>query len=558
LLGSCIVTVDSLSNKNAEQEYDVVIVGAGVAGAVVADVLTQQSIRVCMLEAGPDIRDRSIYVNRMLEGQVNGEDWPYHYHEQAPSPPMSNPDRYYEDIGPVAFDSTYERRVGGTTWHWLGNCPRFVPEDFKLNSLYGKGVDWPIGYEDIEPWYQQAENALGVAGDRASGSDPYRVTEYPRKAIPLAPIDQYFAKKMYESKASYKGVAIRLTPIPQARNGQLCMGSNSCIPICPMGAKYEAVTHIAKAESQGLTLRSKAVASKVLSAPNGNILGVEYLDWEGKTHRVKGRYYVLAANAIETPKLLLMSATSDFPKGIANRSDQVGRNLMDHPVQLGYALSKEAVYPYRGPLETGSFLHLREGEARRHRAASMMNVQNNGWVWGKEAPKTTLDQLMKQGALGTTLKKGLHDHMNRQVLFGAMLEQLPLAQNRVSLSAKTDALGLPRPRLHFEYDDYLHAGVIDVVDSMKMIFEMAGCHTWDFPDRKFGAGHLMGTTRMGTHPDTSVVDENACAHDHTNLYIVGAGIFPTGGTANPTLTLVALALRSATHLAKRLGAKGQV
>lgn len=541
-----------INEKRLKDVYDVVIVGAGVAGAVIADRLTQAKLNVCMLESGPDIRDRGLYVNRYLKGQVSGNAWPYESFAAAPRPSSDNPNAYFDNVGPEIFDSGYERRVGGTTWHWLGNCPRFVPEDFELKTLYKVGVDWPLGYQDLEPWYEQAEQELGVGGDKTSGCDPYRQSDYPARGIPLAPVDQYFDKVTRRLNLTYKDKTVRLTPTPQARKAELCMGSNSCIPICPMGAKYEAIRHIEKAESQGLELRSKAVVYRLEVNKSGEIHQVKYKNWQGEDQAVTARYVILAANAIETPKILLMSESEQCPKGVANRSDQVGRNLMDHPVRLVYALTKEPSFPYRGPQETGSFLLLREGGERDKRAASLINVQNNGWFWGKQAPESTVKAFLDQGVLGKSLQSAVADHINRQVIFAAIAEQLPNKKNRITLSSKKDALGLPRPSIYYSFDGYLHRGIDDALGCINKIFKLAECRDISFSDRLYGAGHLIGTTRMGVDPESSVVDEFALAHDHPNLYIAGSSLFPTGGTANPTLTLVALALRTAQHLLSRV------
>lgn len=549
---------DTIKPNNATvetSEFDVVIVGAGVAGAVVADALSQEGIEVCLLEAGPDIRDRNLYVSRFLSGKVTGNAWPYHYHDKAPSPPIGNPNRYYENTGPVEFISTYERRVGGTTWHWLGNCPRFVPEDFKLQSTFGLAVDWPIDYQTLEPWYQKAEEALGVSANAKLGTNPYRSTPYPNKGFPLGSVDMFVQEGATKAGLTYNGKPIQVVDIPQARNSKQCMGSSSCIPICPMGAKYEAIQHVSKAQKQGVELRSESVVKHLLTNKTGKVEVIEYLDWSGELHKVRAQYFILAANAIESAKVLLMSANNQCHHGLANRSLQVGRNLMDHPSQLGFALAPKAIYPYRGPLQLGCMTHLREGKTRSERSASLLLIQNNGWSWAKNEPQTTYEQLIDQGFIGEELQQHLEQHMNRQLMLVGMLEQLPNEINRISLSSQKDALGLPHPKINYRIEDYVKAGAKQASQQMETLFKATNCGSVEFSTTQYGAGHILGTTRMGSDPNTSVVDEYGVTHDHPNLYIVGASVFPTAGTANPTLTLVALALRSADHLANRLRPK---
>ncbi|MEZ4555652.1 MAG: GMC family oxidoreductase N-terminal domain-containing protein [Caldilineaceae bacterium] len=218
--------------------------------------------------------------------------------------------------------------MGGTTWHWLGTSLRHLPADFAIRSRYGVGVDWPISYADLEPWYGAAEAELGVAGDSEEDLGSPRSRDYPMPPLPLTYLDRQVA-----TAADRLGLAVKLTP--QARNSIAfddrppCCGNATCVPICPVAAKYDATVHVRKALAHGVQVIEQAVVTRVEVDQNGWVTGLRYKRPDGSERRVTARVYVLAANAIETPKLLLMSRTGRYHLNyVANQSDQVGRNLM--------------------------------------------------------------------------------------------------------------------------------------------------------------------------------------------------------------------------------------
>jgi choline dehydrogenase-like flavoprotein len=255
---------------------------------------------------------------------------------------------YFVQEGPDTFGSTYERIVGGTTWHWLGSCPRLLPSDFRMKTQFGVGVDWPITYADLEPWYVKAEHAIGVAGDSRVDQGSPRSQGFPMPKVPTSFLDGVV-------DAAARRIGLRVEATPQARNTETfngrhhCVGNSNCIPICPIGAKYDALIHLDLAAKNGAQLIPNAVVHDILLNPDGTAFGVVYRRPDGTDETVLARGVVLAANAIETPKIML---TARGGLGVANSSDMVGRNLMDHPIQLSWALSGEPVFPQRGPLST--------------------------------------------------------------------------------------------------------------------------------------------------------------------------------------------------------------
>jgi choline dehydrogenase-like flavoprotein len=519
---------------------DVVVVGSGIAGALVATGLARHGVKVVMIEAGPRVNRGNALLQQ--QGSLNRTipEAAYPRVDYAPSPATLDPKNYLVQEGPELFASTYERQVGGTTWHWLGTALRLLPNDFRLKSRYGVGVDWPISYDELEPWYGRAEHEIGVAGVDSPGLGAPRSTGYP-----MPPIPQSYLDKQWEIAA--RKVGVRVTATPQARNSVFrdgrpaCCGNNNCIPICPIGAKYDGAVHVAKAEKLGVQLLTSSVVHRVDVAPHQ--VTVRFLRPDRSEGTVTGRTVVLAAHAIETPKLMLMSNLGN---------DNVGRFLMDHPTQLSWALSNRPVYPYRGPLSTSGIEVLRDGAFRARRAAFRVEIGNDGWSWPEGDQTAQAIAYAATGDLGDSGLANLGRQFERHVRLASLTEPMPDGANRVTLSNKKDALGLPRPEIHYRTGEYASAGIKEAIALHERLFHALGVseiHHWPGPQ---GAGHVMGTCRMGNDPKTSVVDHELRVHGHRNCFVVSSAAWPTVGTANPTLTLAALSLRAVESIRKTL------
>ena len=539
----------------AEIAADALIVGAGVAGALVAERLSKAGATVAMLEAGARV-NRAEALQRFVNNPIKTPESPYLATSAAASPPdhpiSEDAGHWYRQMGPDQFKSTYLKAVGGTTWHWLGTCLRFLPSDFHLRSRFGQGVDWPVDYATLEPFYLQAEQALGVAGDSSEHLGSPRSGPYPMPQIPVTWMDQTYASAL-------AGTPYEVRATPQARTSAPwegrppCCGSASCIPICPVGAKYDAAMHVAKAERLGARLHERTTATFIETDADNRVSGIRFRRADGTKGMAKARIYVLAAHAIETPRLLLHSRSGRNPSGVANRSDQVGRNLMDHPIQLSWALAGEPVWPYRGPISTSGIENLRDGKERRRRASLRIQLSNDGWNWPTGGAETIGRALAEQGLRGQALRDAVADQLSRQVQLAALVEQLPSARNRILLDPNDkDRFGVPLPRLHYDIGDYARAGLAAAREAHAAVFarlqSTAIEHRMDFE----GAGHIIGTCRMGHDAGTSVVNPRLRCHDHSNLYLAGSAAFPTSGTANPTLTIAALSLRLAETLEAEL------
>jgi glucose dehydrogenase len=509
----------------------------------------------------------------------------------------------------LQFSSTYERVGGGTAWHWLGTSLRELENDIQMKTKYGVFHDWPVTYTEMQELWAKAEAAIGVAASTKE-QEPLEVVglkyppgyQYPMGPIPMSIVDDTVSTGvagmkvpgMLDGDGDQRLYDVFVTPTPQGRNSEpyqdrrVCAGNTNCIPICPIQAKWDPTVTLGEALNTGnVTVSYQSVAVNIAVEGDG-VTRIDYLKWSydpsgalsSEANSVTGKLYVLAAHAIENAKLLLMS---NDRKGICNRSDQVGRNLMDHVLYLSWALIKESddpIWGYRGPLATSGIESLRDGDFRRYRSSFRMEIGNEGWNFSSSDPyNTTMDYIQgtnnallnpdMQRLGGLALVQKLNSLLTRQFRIGVMFDQAPLAENRVTLDPLyTDGLGLPRPHIDYGLDPYTMEGFRVAADVCTKVYERMGATeftqktnkggTGDFTYKGkeyhyYGAGHVMGTHRMGTDPDTSVVDASQRSHDVPNLWIVGSGSFPTVATANPTLTLMALAFKSAQSILTALG-----
>jgi choline dehydrogenase-like flavoprotein len=346
------------------------------------------------------------------------------------------------------------------------------------------------------------------------------------------------------------GRRLSVLSTPSARNSQAydgrppCAGNASCVPICPIGAKYDGSVHVKKSLAKGAQLRDKTVVLRLDADADGLVRTVHFKRWDQSEGTVQGRIVIVAANAIESAKLLLLS-------GLAQSSGQVGQNLMDHLQKAVLGTAREPLYPFRGPPSTSGIETFRDGDFRKVRGAFRMSLGNDGWS-RTGSPQTDVARLIQgAGLFGRELRDRLFHDVSRQVRMSCSVEVLPNPANRVTLSPLEDSFGVPRPQLHFATDDYTRTAFGPALDVILEVFRAIDATVTSVdrnPLNYSGAGHIMGTCRMGFDPKQAVVDPDCRSFDHRNLYVVGAGTFPTCGTANPTITVAALALRAAEHV----------
>src|SRR5215472_8453704 len=453
-----------------KSDFDVVIIGAGVAGAMVAYRLAKAGARVVMLEAGIRNPPRPQIVGAYAIAPIKSPHSPYVQTEADAKAPSPDSAADYEQGFPTEPDkqykSGYERRTGGSTWHWLGHTPRMLRSDFEMKSRYGGGkdfpagiVDWPITYDDLEPWYCDAEREIGVAGSDEEWNnlfDSPRSKPFPMSMIWPSYSDMWIADRIHGK--SFDGVAYRVRSTPSARNSALydgrppCAGNSICVPLCPIGAKYDGTVHVQKALALGVSLWEQCVVTKFEKDNDDAVHTVHFTTYGGANQTVTSQVVVIAAHAIETPKLLLMS-------NLANRSDQVGRNLMDHLSKSTYGLASEPLFPFRGPPSTSGIESFRDGEFRRERAGYRVSLNNDGWS-RKGAPYAEiLDLVNNKRLIGKDLQDALFSRVTKQIRLSCSVEVAPDPNNRVELSTMTDGLGIPRPKITFTPPAYSYKGL---------------------------------------------------------------------------------------------------
>jgi choline dehydrogenase-like flavoprotein len=516
---------------SAVQHYDTVVVGAGLVGGLLAAQATRRGRRVALIEAGP----RFDFANRAAQlrhHQVfGGLRWPYEKPER---------DRY-TDSSPQSIGVHYLleshrcKGVGGSTLHWEGRINRLLPEDFSTRTTYGTGVDWPISYQELEPYYSRADWELGVSGTHHVSLPP-RSRDYPNPGFPMSADDQ-----LWVPVAERLGISVY--PAPFAINSRPYGGRSQCAAlasceICPSGARYSADFHVAEAERTGLCdVFSETVARRIEVDSGSLVRAVHVSTLDGQAREIRGTNYVVAAHAVESARLLLLS-------NCGNRSDQVGRNFMEHIyVAANGMLPGRRFYPKRVGYEVLESLGYYSGADRHERGGIKLEFVYADW--------DPLNDMEGKRLWGKPLARYDRENFGHWVGIEAETEQLPNPDSRVSLDPTVrDLFGDPVPHLNLAFSDVDRRTQQRARDIMQDLLTAAGVKdiTQDkLSSTSFGAHHL-GTCRMADDPDQGVVDRDCRVHGVSNLYVAGGSVFPTAGALQPSSTIAALALRLADHL----------
>lgn len=506
----------------------VVIIGSGAGGGTLANELCQKGIKVVLLEAG---------ARQSFDSFVNDEWKSFSQLAWLDARTTSGSWQVARDF--PALPAWICKTVGGTTTHWAGASLRFQEHEFRGRTVYGELaganlMDWPLTLAELEPWYAKAESKMGVT--RTNG-------------IPGLPGNNNF-KVMHAgaTKLGYKNVHTgRMAINSQPRDGRgYCLQLGFCFQGCKSGAKWSTLyTEIPKAEATGhLDLRPESHVVRIEHDDAGKASAVVYRDKAGAEQRQKARIVCVAGNSIETPRLLLLSASSKFPEGLANSSGQVGRNYMRHMTGSVYAAFNEPVHIYRGTTMAGIVTDEARHDTRR------------GFVGGYELETISLGipfmaAFLDPGAWGSEFTWWL-DHYTQLAGMWLVGEDMPRESNRVTLNPEVkDKWGNPVPNVH--YDDHEndiamrnHAFALG-----EKVYQAAGAIK-TFRTPPYPSTHNLGTCRMGKSAKDSVCNAFGQTHDVPNLFISDGSQFTTGGAENPTLTIVTLAMRQADHIAQRM------
>jgi choline dehydrogenase-like flavoprotein len=541
---------------NGDAKADVAIVGSGVVGALIAEQLAGEGYAVLLLDAGLRIERGQAVENwrNMPFKNRAGSDFQglYPQSKMAPAPLYWPENNYVELSGPdgKGFKQGYLKTVGGTTWHWAASSWRHLPVDLKMRTAYGVGRDWPISYDELEPYYCRAEEAMGVAGpnDPMLQSPSERSKPYPMDMVPWSYGDKRFAEIV--NAHGYRSV-----PIPQARstrpwNGRpTCCGNNNCQPICPIGAMYNAIHSVQAAEAKGASVLAEAVVYKIDTDENNRVTAMHWYDSQHQSHKVTADTFVIACNALESPRLLLAAANDRNPAGIANSSDQVGRNMMDHSGFHCFFQAPEPLWIGRGPAQSSCIVGPRDGAFRSEYSANKMILNNITQV------TTATSVALKKGLVGPALDAEIRRLTTHGVDLSISLEPLPDPKNRVTLSkSRLDPHGIPCPDVYYDVGDYVHKGYDAAVKQLEDIGRLFNATDFHVTTALNANNHIMGGCIMGSDPKDSVVDGNCRAHDHANLWIPGGGAIPSASVVNSTLTMAALGIKAADDISKSLRA----
>jgi choline dehydrogenase-like flavoprotein len=531
---------ESDRDRTPSPRVDVCVVGAGPAGALVAAELAGSGHDVVVLEAGPrfDPGDRIGRMDRHLRPGADGPIWGMGGERDAYA---SSGERHYP------LNAGRVKGVGGTTLHWQGMVMRMHEQDFRLDSAVGLGTDWPIGYDDLRPYYAAAERELGVAGASDNPFAPPREEPHPLPAFPPSYSDSLFAP-------ACERLGITTHSVPNARNSEptdeagACVGYGTCKPVCPSGAKYDATRHVAAAEEAGARVLDRVPVQRLAHDDGGDrVTAAVYATPDGETHRQPAREFVLAAGGVETPRLLLLSASDHHPDGLANSSGLVGRQFMDHLFAgAGGSLDERTRQKHVGFNTTESHqFYDRPDDSRTAIKLEFLNY----------AGPAPADVALSADTFGDDLLEEVRAAYGNRIAMGALVEQLPRRENRVRLDPdRTDDHGNPVPDVVWGLDERTRRTIERANEIQHRVLGELGVDAdWTVgPEATGPAYHHMGTTRMGTDPSASVVDPWLRTHDLANLAVAGSSAFVTGGAMNPTLTIAALALRAADGVAERL------
>ena len=507
----------------------VVVIGTGAGGGVLANELAQKGISVVALEAG----------GRYLPEDYINDEWESFGQLAWLDPRTTSGDwRVAKDFS--GLPAWIVKAVGGTTTHWAGASIRFQPHEWKALTNYGavEGanlLDWPIDAEEMAPWYEKAETKLGVTrtGDRAGlpGNNNFKVFEAGAKALGYGEVH---TGRMAINSSDYD-------------DRMACQQTGFCFQGCKWGAKWSsAYTDIPRGEATGnLEVREKAHVARILHDDTGKVTGVEYFDADGNLQMQKARIVAVAGNSFESPRLLLNSASSMFPDGLANSSGQVGRNYMRHLTGSVYATFDKPVRMWRGTTMAGII----QDEARHD--------PSRGFVGGYELETLSLGlpfmaAFLDPGAWGREFTTALDSYENMAGMW-IVGEDMPQETNRVTLSDTEDQFGLKVANVHYSDHENDKAMRAHAYKQGSAIYDAVGA-TRTLPTPPYPSTHNLGTNRMSENAADGVVNRWGQSHDIKNLFVSDGSQFTTGAAENPTLTIVALAIRQADHIAREMSA----
>ncbi len=518
------LTVTPERMRRYDGHVDACIVGCGAGGSVLAKELSEAGWSVVVLEAGQWLSTDDDLRQDELE-MLGKFDW--------------DDRRWLQGEEQLELGHRRDGRgVGGGTLHYGAVALRLWPQDFERRTRDGVGADWPISYRELAPYYERVEREMMLSGPETMPWGPKR-TAYPQPPHQTTARDHVVAAGM--AKLGIEWVPTPLAILTGAHEGRSpCMNYGYCQWGCKSRAKTSVhLNYVPKAVLAGAEIRTGARAVQLEAAADGSTSGVVYVQ-DGITRRQTADVVVLSAFCIENPRLLLHSATSAFPNGLANSSGTVGRYLLAHVADSHFGRFAEPIHMWS--TAPGTLL------SQHHYGTKPGRNFAGGWSWmtSNLYPAEFAETLARvgEGMWGGEFVRYLEQYPHFLVL-GTEGECLPYPDNRVELSEDLDEYGVPRPLVAFNYGENEKAMREEAHRIGREILEAGGAEEVLISE---GNDHTMGGCRMGDDARSSVVDRNLKAHDHPNLYICDASVFVTPGAAQPSQTIMALATRLADHL----------
>ena len=536
------------------EAVDFLIVGSGAAGGVMARELARAGFAVVVMEQGPRLRPQDFEHDELKYWLANG----------ITNDPSVSPQTYRKTPADAAIKTApgrtnalwYARTVGGSSVHFTANFWRFHPVDFRERSVLG-GVpgaafeDWPISYDELEPYYTKVEWDIGVSGlGGAHPNEPRRSKPYPMPPMPVKSSGVLFERGARKLGLHPFPAPLAIASIPY-RGRAACVHCGFCMGFgCEVGAKSSTLsTVIPEAEASGrCEVRSGSYVFRVATNKRGRASGVHYFDPDRRERFQAARAVVLCANGAETPRLLLMSASAQFPQGLANSSGLVGKYLMFNQGAGAFGLFEHELNEFKSVQATRLVHDFYDADPKR-------GFYGGGGIDARIGPNPIIWSL--RGPQGMSWGKSYKDHLRtfpRTMLAAGHTTSLPVEANSVALDPDVkDSWGMPAIRCtHKEHpDDMKFAAWLQ--DRAVEILDAGGAQQiWRDPVAEYDASvHLLGTCRMGNDPNRSIVDRYHRAHDVPNLFICDGSSFVTSGRGQPTMTIQALAFRAAEHIARR-------
>jgi choline dehydrogenase-like flavoprotein len=515
-----------------DDEVDFAIVGTGAGGGTLACKLAEYGFSVVALDAGPYWRP--------LDDFASDE------HHQAKL--YWTDERIVDGDNPLQLGANNSgKSVGGSTVHFAMVSLRFRPEWFKARSQLGYGADWPLDWREMWTYYAEVENALKISGPVNYPWGPKR-PRYPYRAHELNA-----AALVLAEGAEALGIAWSPTPLAtvSAPRGHSppCVYRGMCVIGCSTNAKQSIlVARLPRALQAGAEIRDLAMAGCIEHDKSGRVTGVRY-HRQGRWRFQRAKNVVVAGYSIETPRLLLNSATSRYPNGLANSSGLVGKNLMVQANQAVWGMMDREIRAYKGPPSLAITEHWNYTDTGKDFFG--------GYCYMSQGPLPLVwanTESSKRGLWGQPLIDEM-ERYNHQVGLKIVGELMPQERNRVTLADERDQYGLPIPRVTYSYCDNDKRLIGHSLAFMRDALEATGAtEVWDETD---DTCHLNGTARMGDDRETSVVNADCRSWDIPNLWICDGSVFPTVGGVNPSLTIQAIACRTADRI-KALAARGEL